>query len=140
MFPIRTLTRWGCLLLGLCAASCTREIHRPVFPVRGQVLVHGAPAAQARVTFHSVDPGDPARPSAVAEADGSFRLSTYLAHDGAPAGAYVVTVEWPSASRKQDETNAGPDLLKGRYRNPTSSPLRARVEERANELEPFRLK
>jgi hypothetical protein len=137
---MRVLTRWGFLLLGLCAASCTREPHRPVFPVRGLVLVRGAPAAQARVTFHSVDTGETARPSAVVETDGSFQLSTYLARDGAPAGEYVVTVEWPSASRKQDELNAGPDLLKGRYRDPKSSPLRVRVEERANELEPFRLK
>jgi hypothetical protein len=140
MFPIRALARWGCLLLCLCSASCSRETHRPVFPVHGQVFVRGTPATQARVTFHAVDPGETTRPSAVVEADGSFQLSTYLAHDGAPAGEYIVTVEWPSASRKQDELNAGPDLLKGRFRNPKSSPLRDRIEERPMELEPFRLK
>jgi glycine/D-amino acid oxidase-like deaminating enzyme len=119
--------------------SCARTSHRPVYPVRGQVFVQGKPAVQARVTLHPVDPTDTARPSAVVEEDGSFRFSTYLAFDGAPAGEYVVTVEWPSAARKQDELNAGLDLLQGRYSDPKKSPLRVRVREEQNELEPFRL-
>ena len=119
--------------------SCERNTRKPVFPVRGQVLVDGAPAAGATVFFYPVetDP-DALAPYGVTDADGSFTLTTYLTFDGAPAGEYVVTVRWPGPP-KRGEDGQGPDRLQGRYGDPKTSTLRATVEKKPNELQPFKL-
>src|SRR5262245_25421017 len=87
------------LLVVLCCSSCQEG--KKFYPVRGQVLVDGKPAERALVVFHPVDDADPQKiqPSAAVEADGSFNLKSYIAEDrvtrdGAPAGAYRVTVQW----------------------------------------------
>jgi hypothetical protein len=99
-------------------------------------MMDGCPLAGAQLVFHSINPetkrtthaGD-----ALIEPDGSFVLSTYKANDGAPAGAYVVTV-----------ANAG--LLEGgtvpttrhaipaAYEKPGSSPLRVEVKAGKNQF------
>lgn len=106
-----------------------------VFPVEGQLLVAGRPAANAMIAFR------PVRGTAVAVlavavtgADGRFRLTTYQAGDGAPAGEYAVTVVWPDASLPLDEC-ADPvthDRLAGRYADPLRTNLRATVHPQAN--------
>ncbi len=127
------------LLFVLFLTSCARSDRKSVFPVQGKVLYRGTPAAGARVIFHLQDVDDPQapRPSAEVQPDGSFRLSTYLSHDGAPPGRYTITISWPSATRKVDTENAGPDQLQGRYSNPKTTPLRAEVRECPNDLHTF---
>jgi hypothetical protein len=70
---------------------------------------------------------------AMAEADGTFALSTYTANDGAPAGEYAVTVVWwkplVDANGKP-----GPNLLPERYARPETTPLRATVKAGTNEV------
>src|SRR5689334_3346285 len=81
-----------------CAAcvGCGDSRFKPVYPVRGQVLYEGKPAAGASVTFHAVsNVEDPwTKPSAEVDEDGNFVVNTYKAGDGAPAGSYEVTVIW----------------------------------------------
>jgi hypothetical protein len=130
------------LVVTFAGTACDRSAPVAVYPVRGQVFYEGKPAVRARVSFHAL--GNPelrsGAPMALVEEDGSFRLSTRRAYDGIPAGEYAVTITWPSATKQQNGFNAGPDLLDGRYADPNSTPLRARVSEGQNELEPIHLK
>ena len=79
------------------------------------------------------------RPGAQVKRNGSFRLSTYASHDGAPAGRYAVSIVYRSPEKLVDGENAGPDLLRGRYGDPKTTPLRVEIKEDTNELEPFYL-
>lgn len=128
------------VLVGLTLAlpSCRRTGHH-VCPVTGTVLYQGKPAEWAQVTFVSLIANDSKKPKpgGTVGPDGTFRLSTYASYDGAPPGNYAVLVVLPSPSEKVDGENAGPDLLKGRYANPKTTPLRAEIKEGSNELPPF---
>jgi hypothetical protein len=115
-----------------------------VYLVHGQVFAkNGEPTAGAFVIFHPMDAdgSDPNKPSAYVEDDGSFSLTTYKAGDGAPAGEYVVTIEWkPRIKSAFDPNRHGKDRLDGRYSNVTRSKLRFTVEKKpANDLPPIHL-
>jgi hypothetical protein len=126
-----------------CSGPGDRE---PVYPVQGRVLYDGKPAAHALVVFHPVGKKgkDVPRPRAQAGPDGTFKLTTYDADDGAPAGEYAVTVEWwlSTATRKSAEGESAPPLnrLPGRYARAQTSGLRVRIDEAPNQLPAFQLK
>lgn len=88
------------------------------------------------------------RPSGRAGPDGSFTLTSYEEGDGAPAGEYKVTVEWPSEDPNdpsdpddpEGQIPRGPDWLQGRYADPATTSLTATIREGDNLLEPFLLK
>lgn len=130
----------GCRLSLLGALSlivaCSSAPGTAVFPVQGKALYRGAPAVDAQIFFQPVGFTLPpsARPSAVVQADGTFRLSTFKQFDGAPPGDYRVCVTWLSDAIQQDGENVGPDRLQNRYRDPDKSPLLVNVQERANVL------
>lgn len=130
-------------IVGLAAFGCGgSESGPPIYPTSGKVLVDGKPAAKARVTFHALNgpAGAALQPIAIAEADGSFRPSTRLSYDGAPAGDYAVTVVWPKVTMDHGEAIEGPDLLRGRYGDPARSGLKATIKEGENDLPPLQLK
>jgi hypothetical protein len=103
--------------LGMSLTSCGRGGRKPVYPVSGKVLFKGKPAEGAVVTFVALEANDrqAPRPGAQVKRKGTFRLSTYVSYDGAPAGRYAVTVVYRSPARQVDGENVGPDLLRGRY-------------------------
>jgi hypothetical protein len=70
--------------------------------------------------------------------DGSFRLMSFKPGDGAPAGDYQVTVIFPM--NRFSKHLSGIDRLKGKFANPKTSGLTAKVEPKSNELPPFDLK
>jgi hypothetical protein len=120
-------------------ASCGHSDRKELYSVTGKVLYQGNPAEGATVTFHVLE-GDSAKtpkPGAQVQNNGEFRLSTYRSYDGAPAGTYAVTIVYPSADRKENDENVGPDLLRGRYINPKTTPLRAEIKKQENCLDPF---
>src|SRR5262245_32674893 len=127
----------GVAALALGSSSCGKA-RKPVYPVRGQVLVGGKPAPQAFVVFHPLDDDMPEalRPYGHAGPDGSFTLTSYAPNDGAPAGEYAATVVWLAAAGLNEDA---PDRLKGRYQAPKLTKLRATVQKGPTELEPFRL-
>lgn len=128
----------------LMALGCgTKEQRKPVFPVRGSVLVAGKPAVNALVIFHPLTDPDPKamKPNGEVDADGKFTLNTYTAGDGAPAGEYAVTVLWlEGGASSGGDAGSGSDKLGNRYANPRTSGLRAQVREEPTELSPFHLK
>jgi hypothetical protein len=128
----------GAVLFGL--VSCGHgDRKEAVYRVTGKVLYQGNPAEGATVTFHALE-GDSAKmpkPGGQVQKDGEFRLSTYRSFDGAPAGSFAVTIIYPSADRKENDENVGPDLLRGRYANPKTTPLRAEIGKQENRLGPF---
>jgi hypothetical protein len=140
--PAIRLCRLAAALL-LVSAGCGESDRESVFPVSGSVTVNGKKPKDAVVSFHPADElHNPRalRSMATTEKDGTFRLTTYMSHDGAPEGEYVVTVYWPAPlPRDAHPGDVGADLLKGRYANPKTSPLRATVGKGENALAPFKL-
>lgn len=121
-----------------------------VYPVRGEVLCQGRAAAGAFVIFHPITESELVqrmRPHGIVGPDGTFHLKTYRDADGAPAGDYQVTIEWPAVdprypSDSSDSENelTGPDRLRGRYANPNTSGLRATVARGKNLLDAFEIR
>jgi hypothetical protein len=134
-----TCPSWLVLLVGVLTSSCSASRFKPVYPVRGQVLFEGKPAAGATVFFLSLDhPDDPLlKPMANCDEKGCFALSTYKANDGAPAGAYAVTLFWLPRGYGGPVESA--NKLPARYRKPETSGIKVHVAEGDNHLEPFRL-
>src|SRR5438105_520058 len=105
------------LFLCLCVSSVSCQNSKygdhPPYPTQGQVVINGQAAQGAMVVFHhDGDWGERTiLPQAVTDAEGRFVLSTYDAGDGAPAGDYKVTIEWPTHVRRK----VGPDKLGGRF-------------------------
>jgi hypothetical protein len=128
----------------LVAAGCGGEADDgpPVHPVSGTIFVDGAPAAGAEVVFHPLarPPAGSPTPTAVVGAEGKFRPSTRLAHDGAPAGDYALTVVYPAPAKlADDDGGGGTDRLKGRYGTPARTPLKATIKPGDNVLDPIEI-
>ena len=134
---------WSLLLavLALTAASCSRESRPPVYPVRGAVMFQKKPAAKAVVVLRPTAPGPPGAtlPHGAVGPDGTFRIGTFGADDGAPAGEYVVTITWPEARTDPSGDEVTTDRLKGRFADPARSPWKVTIKEGENELGPLRL-
>jgi hypothetical protein len=134
------------LFVAALTAGCENAPVGPkIFPVVGKVLVDGQPAHRAQVLFHPVNPiaapeGMTIQPFAVVEPDGTFRPSTQLTADGAPAGEYRVTIVWPEIRIDQGEEIEGPDRLAGAYARASETQLSVSVHPGQNELPPFELK
>jgi hypothetical protein len=114
----------------------------PVHPVAGRVSVQGEVPVGALVVFHPKDQPAAAevpKPSAKVKPDGSFRLTTFEAEDGAPAGAYAVTVQWQPLVTKDGDVKAGPNVLPPDYEKPESSPVTVTVNQGNNELKPIEI-
>lgn len=128
-------------LLAFCASSCARRNsgELPVFPVSGQVSCDGKPTPGAMVVLYPIDDPDQKRPHpwGTVDRDGNFRLTTYRANDGAPAGDYIATVDWRKGHVGQRLGRGG--LLPSKYGAPKESPLRVTVESKTDRLEPINI-
>jgi hypothetical protein len=72
-------------------------------------------------------------PHAIVGADGSFSLTTFVTDDGAPAGAYALTISWPAAPR-QRFASEGPDRLHGRFSDPRRPVRQVQIVPGNNDL------
>jgi len=129
------------VLLGLMI-GCGKHRGVTLYPVKGSVQINGEPAKDVNVMFTSVTPievdGNILSPSAVTEEDGSFRLMSFDPEDGAPAGDYQITVIYPM--NRFNKNLSGIDRLKGKFSNPKTSGLTAKVEAKKNELPVINIK
>jgi hypothetical protein len=135
-------------LVGIAAftggcSSASGPAKKVCYPVKGQLLVQGKPAEGALLIFQPKENANPAEwtagyPHAMTGAEGKFEVGTYADNDGAPAGDYVVLASW-STPNPQNEEASGPDKLGGRYADPATSKLTAKVEAKPTELPPINL-
>ena len=85
------------LVIAISLAGCGGAKNRvAVYPVTGSVRHAGVPATGAKVVFYAMDRPNPKIPfpTGVVQEDGSFRLTSYKENDGAPVGAYKVSIVW----------------------------------------------
>jgi hypothetical protein len=131
------------LLAGLAVlAGCGGKGRTPVYPAEGQLLIGGKPAVNVFVMLTPVDGGpDSLRPSATTDLEGKFKLTTYDAYDGAPAGEYVVTLLYDPVDSPLSRPKGKPPQIPADYTKVESSPLRAKVEATpaGTVLQPFKL-
>lgn len=127
-------------LLGLLLAAGCGPSAPPValHEVRGRVAFGRQTPVGAQVVLHPRDGAWPhgSLPSATVAEDGSFRLGTFAAGDGAPAGEYVATVQWFPVDK---DGSVGGNALPGKYAAPHSSPLTVTVQAGANDLPPLEI-
>jgi hypothetical protein len=134
--------------IAVCLASCGKSTTKSVVPVEGEVFVGAVPAEGARIVL--VPQGDSAVvgwtdgfPRAVVAADGTFKISTFSADDGAPAGDYAVTVTWPEPAPADSEgqgESSPIDRLGGRYSDPQTSQLLENSSNQRTKLPHYELK
>lgn len=145
--PAFSLRRWFPAVVALSLAAfcpaCSSG-RKPVYPVHGQVLFQGRPAAHAQISFHPINDNSLSaiHPVGTVDEKGNFRLTSYKQGDGAPEGEYLVTIQWFLAVKTQ--TRAGTDYvsvnhLPAHYGKTETSGLRAVVSKGANEIPPFTL-
>src|SRR5262249_27026562 len=126
-----------CLAAGALAvllSSCSGDGRPRAYPCKGTVLVNGQPAKGVEVSLRT-DMGNPVAGGICGEG-GVFELTTYVQHDGAPAGDYEVAIFWPAWHRGK---NVGPDRLQGQFEDPKKTGLRAHVEAPETTLPPFQI-
>lgn len=128
-----------------CASGCKKDAgpkREPTFPVTGTVQIDGKPTVGVRVMMFPADnfPGSVeqnlgAPHSAMTDNDGKFKITTYDAGDGAPAGDYVVTFYWdymgkPVPFSNPDEPKLDPSAVRfnKKYSEPYKSKIKAKVE------------
>jgi hypothetical protein len=134
----------GVFVLSWGVISLVRGHGRPerlaVYPLTGNLLFEGRPAAGATIVLHPQDPSLSARPRASVKPDGSIVVTTYEPGDGAPAGEYKATVEWhrPVAGREAgDDELPPPNVLPPAFARPGTTPLTVTVEAGENEFPPI---
>ena len=131
--------RWIGLAGLLAVAAGCGDGRVACYPVSGSVTVKGKPADGAQVVFHPAAGESAApRPTAVVGADGTFKLTTYAAGDGAPVGSYKVTVRWLPKKKGPGEMD-GPDRLGERYAVAGSTKLTATVGPAPTDVPVFTL-
>ena len=122
-----------------CGRPQTDTVH--VYPTQGVITYRGRAIPGAFVTLHpkSRIPGAP-NPRATVMPDGTFALSTYNAADGAPAGDYVLTVQWYRLVNRNGELSPGPNVLPRQYETPQTSRLEVTVAQAETRLPPIVLR
>ena len=121
------------LLLTTVVSGCSKPADDRIktYPITGEIVVDGKPAASLPITLHRVNGIDPQHPtvsSAMTDENGKFSVSTYEANDGAPVGEYILTFSWGELNRLSMQYEG--DKLKGRYSTPETSKFRVKVEDK----------
>jgi hypothetical protein len=129
------------LALGLLViAGCGNSGRVPVYPVRGQILYDGKPAAGVQVfLFPTAAPGVPeipGNPHGETGTDGYFTLTTYTDGDGAAEGSYQLVLIWPETPDEHEEE--GKDRLMSWY-TVAHSKISVQIKPTSNDLQTFKL-
>lgn len=133
---------WITIFLTGLVAGCSTDADPPIYPVEGKAFFRGKPAVAAQVFLHPVGDTTPGntRPTGVVDEDGTFRLSTFRAYDGAPPGSYRLSIVWLSDAVKEGDENVGPDRLRGKYRDAAKNPWTVTVGPGSNTIERLELR
>ncbi len=130
------------LLFAACLVSCLGcGPNRPATaPVHGRVTYNGRPVVAGTIVFQPTH-GRPAMGEI--QPDGSYKLTTFDAGDGALLGKHTVTIDArrnPKPPPMEGTEAAGPPpkvewLVPQEYSNPNSSPLTAEVKSGKNTID-----
>jgi hypothetical protein len=135
------------LWIGVPAASAWRHVEEKppldAFPIELDVFYDDKPAAGAQVvlhpqTHHHLDVFIP-RPTGIVDAKGRARIKTFQSDDGAPKGAYTLTITWNKMEIKGEDSVQGPNILDPKFSIPGTSPFRVDVKPGKNVVPPLRL-
>jgi hypothetical protein len=131
-----------CFTAGLVLACASCGHKNNLYPVSGQVMYKGSPAAGATVFFCRKG-GDTIKDHmimGIVREDGSFELVCGSFGKGAPPGEYDVRIEWKQVSgQRKGRPQHGLDKLKGRFANQKHALLHATIDAKNNDLPPFEL-
>ena len=99
----------------------------------------GKPAEGVEVILHPTEEkhGLYQFPHGVTNAEGEFKLGTYVMDDGAPTGNYVAVFTWPIPINEQVDDD---DHFKRLYVDPRKSTFKVAIEGTQLKLDPFDLK
>jgi hypothetical protein len=148
--PARERLAWATMavlaFLLVCLASCARPsgpAKKICYPVQGELTIKGKPVPGALVVFRpqgdaNAEEWSAGFPRAYVGEDGKFTVGTYTDDDGAPAGDYLVLVSW-DLPNPQNEEGSSTDKLAGRYSDPSTSKLTAKVNAGPTQLPPIQL-
>jgi hypothetical protein len=140
--PLLLVCVWA-LVCTSCGAGKTRQ---KTYPVEGKVFWQNekTPAANALVFFRPAGEPKPEEwpdgyPRGTVGADGTFKLTSQRADDGAPAGEYGVLIMWPKNAPKSDDDEApdSEDRLDGAYNDPKAPRWRKQVKQEHNDPKDF---
>jgi len=114
----------------------------PTHPTTGSISFQGQPLEGAFLVLHPKGPATAEAPPATAhvQPDGTFKVSTFAAGDGAPAGEYVVTAQWQKLVKTGNDFAPGPNLLPPKYASPTTSDVTVTIVAGQNQLPPIALR
>ena len=130
-------------VLGCCAVGCSDSgpPRATTYPVSTTITFQGKPIPGAFVALHPKTPlGDVPTPRANIGKEGELKVTTYDTADGAPAGEYVVTVEWYKPIKQGGDVVAGPNVIPRKYASPKTSPVVIKVAEGTTEFPPIQIK
>lgn len=124
------------MTLALCVslAGCGGEepFRKQTYPVIGKVTVDDkAPGSGIQIECHpagGMDAQHPTVSQTETDAEGNFKISTYSAGDGVPAGEYTLTFTWLEFNI-MSRSYAGPDKLGGKYADPKTSEIKITVKD-----------
>jgi hypothetical protein len=144
----RSFPAIGTMLFGLAAsallAGCSRSgpPRVPTHVAKGSISYQGQPIAGAFLVLHPKEGVRPDVPTARAQVspDGTFAVSTYDQADGAPAGEYVVTVEWKKPVKVNGDYVLSQNLLPAKYSSRATSDLVVSIAAGKNDLPPLALR
>lgn len=141
MARFRIVRGFGVLLAAqLVALSLTGCSEKPVWEVAyrasGSLSFRGKPIANADIVLFPEDSTWPetVRPRARTGADGTFEVWTYEPGDGAPAGAYKVTLVRTEVGFSKGAVVAKPNDLPAKYGRAESTDVRVTINPGENQL------
>ena len=122
------------LLVTVPTGCGKRGDHLAVYPAEGQVLWKGKPLAGAQLAFYRKGTGDekPVAARALTDTNGHFQLGTYEKADGAPEGAYAVTVVY--YAMRPGDGGAGPNVLPKKYASAKTTDLQVKIARDTSSL------
>lgn len=108
-------------------------------PVTGKVTMNGKPLQNVRILFTMVKPPAGIRnvyADGIAEADGTFTVSTYTKFDGCPVGEFAVTI-LPNLRRPGGLVIEEKDVpkLPAKYAKAETTPLKVTIKESGNQID-----
>lgn len=130
--------------LSLTAVAVTQfppQSRTELYPLKGQLLVGGQPAAGAEIRLHDLAQDGNYRAVAWASphADGSFEVFSRLSQRGVRPGRYAVTVTWRAPVISGEDYLPGRNVVPLRYASPSETPLKVQVDPEKNRLSPWSL-